>query len=89
MNPVSRMRFKRLTSTSTNTYEWGAARRLVAIKNRKGVSLVTRSEFTHCGLELRTQIVEKQNGSVVSKRKFLWCGAELCEERDSNDNTVT
>ena len=83
------MRFKRLTSTSTNTYEWGAARRLVAIKNRKGVSLVTRSEFTHCGLELRTQIVEKQNGSVVSKRKFLWCGAELCEERDSNDNTVT
>jgi RHS repeat-associated protein len=33
--------------------------------------------------------VEKQNGSVVSTKKFLWCGTGLSEERDSTGGTVT
>jgi RHS repeat-associated protein len=35
------------------------------------------------------EIVEISSGSVVSDKKFLWCGTELCEERDSTGTTVT
>ena len=73
-----------VTATSTNTYEWDAADRLVAINMG-----TNRSEFTYDGSGRRTQIVEKQNGSVVSTKKFLWCGTELCEERDSTGATVS
>jgi RHS repeat-associated protein len=76
-------------ATSTNTYEWDAANRLTAVESRAGVSPVSRSEFTYDGLGRRTQIVEKQNGSEVSNKKFLWCGTELCEERDSTSGSVT
>jgi len=33
--------------------------------------------------------MEKQNGIGVSTNKFLWCGVELCEQRDSGGSTVT
>ena len=72
-----------VTATLTATYEWDAVNRLVAIN-----AGTNRSEFTYDGSGRRTQIVEKQNGSVVSTRKFLWCGTELCEERDSGGGTV-
>src|SRR5262249_38947388 len=73
-----------VTSTSTNTYEWDVADRLTAI-----TAGTNRSEFAYDGLGRRTQIVEKQNGSTVSTKKFLWGEAELCEERDSTGSTVT
>jgi RHS repeat-associated protein len=78
-----------VTASSTNTYEWDAANRLTAVESRTGVSPVTRSEFAYDALGRRTQIVEKQNGSVVSTKKFLWCGTGLSEERDSTGGTVT
>ena len=65
-----------VTSSSTNSYEWDAADRLAAV-----TAGTNRIEFTYDGLGRRTQIVEKQNGWVVSTKKFLWCGMELCEER--------
>jgi len=73
-----------VTATSTNTYEWDASDRLTAINIG-----TNRSEFTYDGSGRRTQIVEKQNGSVVSTKKFVWCGTELCEERDSAGSSVT
>jgi RHS repeat-associated protein len=78
-----------VTGTSTNTYEWDAADRLTATESRTGVSPVTRSEFSYDGYGRRTQIVEKQNASVVSTQKFLWRGTALSEERDSTGGTVT
>jgi RHS repeat-associated protein len=72
-----------VTSTATNTYEWDAADRLVAIN--RGTN---RSEFTYDGGGRRVRIVEKQSGSTVSDKRFVWCGTELCEERDSTGGTV-
>ncbi len=73
-----------VTASSTNTYEWDAADRLVAIN-----SGINRSEFTYDGLGRRVRIVEKANGVAQNTNLFLWCGTELCEQRDSTGGTVT
>src|SRR5258706_2607264 len=72
------------TAISTNGYAWDAANRLVGITNGTHVS-----EFTYDGLSRRVRIVEKDNGSTTSDKRFVWCSTELCEERDSTGATVT
>jgi RHS repeat-associated protein len=72
-----------VTATATNTYEWDAADRLVAIN-----SGINRSEFTYDGLGRRVRIVEKVNGVAQNTNLFLWCSTELCEQRDSTGGTV-
>lgn len=73
-----------VSSVSTNTYEWDGADRLTAIN-----AGTNRSEFTYDGLGRRVQLVEKQNGTVVSTKKFVWVGMAVSEERDSSGATVT
>lgn len=74
-----------ITATATNTYEWDAENRLTAV-NEGGTN---RSEFTYDGAGRRVQIVEKTNGMAYSTKTFVWCGMELCEERNSTGTTVT
>lgn len=69
--------------TNAATYEWDAAHQLTAINIGSH-----RSEFTYDGLGRRVRIVERSNGLVVADNYFLWCGAELCEERDGTGATV-
>jgi RHS repeat-associated protein len=79
-----------ITATSTNTYEWDAADRLVKITQRSPQNTAQLiSEFTYDGLGRSSRIVEKTNGVVQSDKRFLWCSIELCEERDSAGGTVT
>jgi RHS repeat-associated protein len=71
-------------STRTNTsFEWDAEQRLAAINHG-----TNRSEFYYDGLGRQGRIVEKQNGAVISDRRFVWCGLELCEERDATGAVV-
>jgi RHS repeat-associated protein len=64
-------------------YEWDARNRLTAI------SIGThRTEFSYDGLDRRTRIIERESGSVTNDRRYLWSGAELCEERDATGSTV-
>ncbi len=71
-------------ATYTNSYEWDAADRLVAINGP-----TNRSEFTYDGYGRRVKILEKQNGVPVSTNYFLWCATKLCEQRNSTGGTVT
>jgi RHS repeat-associated protein len=73
-----------VTATATNTYEWDAADRLVAINGGPN-----RSEFTYDGMGRRVRIVEKVNGVAQTTNLFLWCSTELCEQRDSTGSTVS
>ncbi len=73
-----------MTSDGTRTFEWDAENRLTAITNGP-----QRSEFSYDGLSRRIRIVEKTNGATTSDTRFLWCGEELCEERDSTGATTT
>jgi len=50
--------------------------------------VVRRSEVTRDGLGRPVRIVERENDVVVSDKRFVFCGRELCEERDSTGATV-
>ena len=79
-----------VTATSTNTYEWDSADRLVKITQRTSQNAAQLvSEFTYDGMGRRVRIVEKTNGVVQTDNRFLWCSTELCEERDSTGAIVT
>jgi RHS repeat-associated protein len=65
------------------THEWDAANRLVAIERTS----TNRTEFAYDGVSRRTKITEI-DGGVTNAVRLLWCGAELCEERDSAGSTV-
>jgi len=77
------------TATYTNTYEWDGANRLTKITQLSTNNPPLTSEFTYDGLGHRVRIVEKTNGVAQSDKRFLWCEAQLCEERDSTGATVT
>jgi len=73
-----------ITSESDRTFEWDAENRLSAINNGSH-----RVEFTYDGASRRTRIVEKENGSVITDVRLLWCDNAICEERDSTGITIT
>jgi RHS repeat-associated protein len=50
--------------------------------------IIHRSEVTYDGLGRRVRLVGRENGTLVSDKRFLWCGLELCEERDASGATV-
>ncbi len=71
------------TTVTNASYEWDAEQRLAAVNQG-----TNRSEFYYDGAGRRVRIVEKQNGAIVAERRFVWCGMELCEERDSTGGLV-
>ena len=71
------------TVSSSNpavTYGWDAENRLVKINKGNAIT-----EFVYDGLGRR--VGEKLNGTFI--KRWLWCGSELCEERDGSGGTVT
>jgi RHS repeat-associated protein len=75
-----------LTNDGARTYEWDAADRLTAISY---TGTTNRSEFAYDGLGRRSQITEKDGVTITSEKRLLWCGNELCEERDASGAGVT
>jgi len=72
-----------LTSDGARTYEWDGASRLVAVTQG-----AHRSEFTYDGVGRRVRVVEKDNSIVTSDRRYVWCDASICEERDAAGSGV-
>lgn len=73
-----------LTSDGVRTYEWDAENRMAAVNQG-----TRRSEFTYNGANERTRIIEKDGATVLSDRRYLWCGLKPCEERDGAGTSVT
>jgi len=71
------------SQSTVSTYAWDAAHRLVGITNG-----THSTAFAYDGFDRRARIVEKESGAILSDRHYLWCGSELCEERDSSGSTV-
>lgn len=74
-----------LTSDGARSFEWDPLNRLTAV-----TSGPHRSEFTYNGLSQRVKIVEKDNGTVISTKQFVWCPgyAQPSEERDASNNVT-
>jgi RHS repeat-associated protein len=73
-----------LTADGTRTFEWDARNQLVAVNVG-----TARSEFSYDGQQRRVRIVERDNGSVQSDMKVVWCDDRICEERATDGVTVT
>lgn len=63
----------------SRTNEWDAQDRLVAINTGN-----QRIEFTYDGLSRLASLRRLTNGVEASFRRFVWCGSEICEERDAS-----
>jgi len=63
-------------ATSTNSYQFDAANRLVVVTSPTNQSL-----FAYDGLGRRVQIIEKTNGVAYITNKFIWDGQTLVEKR--------
>jgi RHS repeat-associated protein len=69
---------------STNaSYEWDAKHQLAAVN--KGVQ---RTEYTYDGMGRRVGILSLSNSVVITNRLFVFCGADICEERNSTGEVV-
>ena len=76
------------TATSTNTFQWDAADRLVTISQLTPTNLQT-SLFTYDGLGRRVQDVEETNGTAYITNKFIWNRQILAEQRDFTGSNAT
>ena len=81
----------RVSDTTTTSYEWDAANRLIAIE----IEGETRSEFLYDGLSRRVGITEKEwdtntSSFILQNSSFyLWDGLTIAEQRSgSNGATV-
>jgi len=73
-----------LSNDGTRTFEWDARNQLVALTVG-----TRRSEFSYDGQQHRVRVVEKVQGVVQTDSRFVWCGSDICEERASDESTVT
>lgn len=73
-----------LLSDGTRTFEWDAENRVTAIN-----AGTHRSEFGYDGLGRRVMIVEMDNGTVTSKRHYVWVANEIVDERDATATSAT
>ncbi len=71
-----------LSADGTRTLEWNVLNRLIAVN-----SGTQRTEYTYDGVGHRSRIVVKDNGSVVTDRRYIWVGPGS-EERDAAGTTV-
>src|SRR5262249_16285386 len=51
-------------------------------------TVARRTEVQYDGRGRRVRVVEKENDTVVSEKRYLWCGDQLCEERDATGANV-
>lgn len=72
-----------LTNDGSKTFEWDAANRCVAIN-----FATHRTEMNYDWRSRETKRIEKENGTAVGTKQFIWNNWERSEERDAN-NQVT
>jgi RHS repeat-associated protein len=70
-------------SLTNLTYEWDAERRLSAVNIG-----AQRSEYSYEGLGRRTMITKKVDGAIQCANKYVWAGARLSQELNSNGATA-
>jgi RHS repeat-associated protein len=64
---------------ASHTNQWDAQDRLVTVTSGS-----QQTELTYDGLSRLVAIQQLTNGTQASWRRFLWCGNQLCEERDAS-----
>jgi RHS repeat-associated protein len=71
-------------------YTWDAANRLISVSsiNATPATVADTVTFTYDGYGRRVGIVESHGSTVLTSKTFVWCGSQLCQERDGTGHTV-
>lgn len=72
-----------MTSDGTRTFEWDAHNRLTAVAEGP-----RRIEFQYNAAMRAAVLIEKNNGVIESARYRVWCGLEICEEKDATGTVL-
>jgi RHS repeat-associated protein len=83
-NALNQISTTTTASGALHTNEWDAVNRLTAVNAGN-----QRTEFAYDGLSRMVGIRKLVNGSEVSYRRFVWCGEQICEERDAAGANVS
>jgi RHS repeat-associated protein len=83
-NALNQLSVTANSTLSLRTNEWDGLNRLTAVNMGSN-----RTEFAYDGVSRLAYIRQLQNGSQISFRRFVWCGASICEERDVSGGIVT
>ena len=71
------------TVSTTNTYDWDGANRLVAFEVRAIGQSTKRTEFTYDGYGRCVRITGKTNSIIESDNTYVWSRMTLSERRDA------
>ena len=80
-----------LIQDNEKIYSWDSANRLVRVSflSPKPIGIVDTVLFSYDGIGRRTAITEKHGSTVLTDKRFVWCGAQLCEERNVAGSSIT
>jgi RHS repeat-associated protein len=68
------------------TYD--AENRLVSAEYTDNTSVVHRTEYVYSGDHMLAQVIKKENGAVISDRRFVRAGFLPVQERDENNQII-
>ena len=79
-----------LLNDGTKSYAWDAANRLISITylNPQPPTVADNIQMAYDGFGRRVSITENHGTSVLTAKTFVWCGEQLCQERDSTGSIV-
>jgi RHS repeat-associated protein len=69
-----------ITDDRKHFYRWDAENRLIQVTVKSGGQV---SQFLYDGLSRRVRHIEQ--ATTTTEARFLWCGEQLCQQRDSAD----
>jgi RHS repeat-associated protein len=69
-----------ITEDRKHFYQWDAENRLIQVTVKSGGQV---SQFLYDGLSRRVRHIEQ--ATTTTEARFLWCGEQLCQQRDSAD----
>jgi RHS repeat-associated protein len=79
-----------LLNDGTRSYLWDAENRLVQVNilDAQPATVADNIEMTYNGFGQRVSITERHGTTVLAAKTFVWCGMQLCQQRDVTGHTV-
>jgi RHS repeat-associated protein len=73
-----------VTAFGGRTFTWNAANEMIRVTDS-----TETVDITYDGMRRESRRIRRQGQTVLSDITLIWCGFELCEERDTNSGVVT
>ncbi len=80
-----------MLNDGTKNYVWDAQNRLISVTyiNPQPPTVADTVQMAYDGFGRRVSITEQHGTTILASKTFVWCGAQLCQERDMTGHAVT